>query len=278
MANEAMEAAWNGDEGEHWAAYADTYDAVSLTAQAKFFASLPLTGASRVLDVGCGSGALALRIAEQCPEGRVLGIDLSAAMLEVAGKRAAARGVTNATFTRADAQTFAFESEAFDLTVSSFGAMFFDDPVTAFGNIGTALRPGGELRLFAWRALPENEWLMNVRAAVAVGRDLPLPPPDAPTPFSLADRDRTTAKLTAAGFGEVGFEPVDEQMNFGANAEKAYDFMSTQGAVKGMTETLDADKQAEAFANLRQTLEANATPAGVVFNSAAWIISARKPG
>lgn len=85
--------------------------------------------------------------------------------------------------------------------------MFFDDPVAAFTNVRHGLGAGGRLALLAWRELARNEWLTAIPAALACGRDLPLPPPDAPTPFSLADPDRVRPILTAAGYDDIAFDP-----------------------------------------------------------------------
>ena len=95
------------------------------------------------------------------------GLDLSTRMLELARQRSADEGLDNVTFVRGDAQVFPFEPAAFDVAMSSFGAMFFNDPVAAFTNIGGAVRPGGTLAMLAWRTLPENDWLMSLRAALA---------------------------------------------------------------------------------------------------------------
>lgn len=46
-------------------------------------------------------------------------------------------------FERADAQVYRFPHERFDLAISRFGTMFFNDPTAAFANIRRALRPTG---------------------------------------------------------------------------------------------------------------------------------------
>ena len=139
-----------------------------------------------------------------------MGIDLSTRMLELARSRSADEGFDNVTFVRGDAQVFPFEPEAFDIVISSFGTMFFNDPVAAYTNIGGGLRPDGTIALLAWRTLPENDWLMSLRGALAMGRELPTPPPDAPTPFALADPERVRSILASAGFDGVELEPIDE--------------------------------------------------------------------
>jgi SAM-dependent methyltransferase len=81
-----------------------------------------------------------------------------------------------------------FEPARYDIAMSRFGAMFFGDPVAAFTNIGRGLRPGGRLVLMSWQRLENNEWLVAIRRALAVGRELPAPPVGAPGPFGLAQR------------------------------------------------------------------------------------------
>jgi hypothetical protein len=154
--------------------------------------------------------------------------------------------------------------------------MFFNDPTMAFTNIGLALRSGGQLALMAWRTLHENEWLMSLRGALALGRELPIPPPDAPTPFSLADPARVRAILGAAGFDGVVFEPVDEPIDFGADASEAMAFARTMGIVEGLTNDLDADERGRAMENLEALMHAHTAPEGVLIPSAAWLITARR--
>jgi SAM-dependent methyltransferase len=275
MANEAMVQAWDGEEGDHWAEHADEYDAASTRVMAAYVPTLRVQASDAVLDVGCGAGGLALQLAASA--GSVLGVDLSSQMLDVAAKRAAARGLTNVSFEQADAQTHAFESESFDLAVSSFGCMFFDDPVAAFANIGRALKPGGRVSFIAWRGLPEQKWIMGLRDALAMGRDLPFPPLEAPTPFALASPERNAELFGAAGFTDVVCTPVDQPMVLGATTEDAYNFFKDSGIAKGLSHDLYDAQKAEGFANLRRFLAAHETPDGVLVDSAAWIITAQRP-
>ena len=100
------------------------------------------------------------------------------------GTTAVSEGLDNVEFRHADAQIYPFESASFDVVISRMGSMFFGDPIAAFTNLHRALRPDGRLTLLTWQGLTENEWLTEFRAALAVGRDLPTPPPDAPSPFA----------------------------------------------------------------------------------------------
>ena len=276
MANEAMKQAWDGDEGDHWAAEADHYDAASARVVAHYLPAIGVQPGDRVLDIGSGAGGLALALAASATGGVVVGIDLSSKMVDVAAKRAAERGITNADFIEADAQTTPL-GEGFDLAVSSFGVMFFDDPVAAFSNIGRALRPGGRACFLAWQPIEKNPWLMGIRTSLAMGRDLPLPPLEAPTPFALSVPARTRSLLAAAGFTDVVSDPIHAPMVLGADTDDAFDFFKDAGLARGLAEDLDEQQRRQGFANLHRFLAAHETPEGVLIDSAAWVISARWP-
>ena len=159
----------------------------------------------RVLDVGCGSGGLAIQVAELVgPGGTVLGADISERLVELARDRAGHAGCENATFTLADAQVDALSSEPFDAVASQFGVMFFDEPTVAFANLARHVRPGGRLAFSCWQHVADNPWFTGAVLAPFV----PSPPEPAPGksrtgPFSLADPERVGALLAAAGWSQV---------------------------------------------------------------------------
>ena len=276
IANVEQAAAWNGHEGEHWTEHADRFDRAGRRHWQRFLDAGLISSSDAVLDVGCGTGKSSRDAARLATQGSVLGVDLSAVMLDRAREQSQADGLANVTYVQGDAQVHPFDEKAFDIAISCFGAMFFGDPVAAFTNIGSAVRPGGRLALLAWRELARNEWLMALREALAVGRQLPLPPPDAPTPFALADPERVRAILGAAGYEEVGFEPIDEPIEFGSDADDAFAFMRTLGIVEGLTHDLDDAGRADALAELRKTVVAHDSAHGVLFGTSAWLITARR--
>jgi SAM-dependent methyltransferase len=274
VANTEMAAAWDGPEGDHWAEHADRYEASSADFEQALLARVEAEPGGSVLDVGCGAGASTVALARLVPDGEVLGIDLSARMLELGRRRAAAAGLDHVTFVQADAQVHPFDAGRFDVATSSFGAMFFGDPVAAYANIRRALGPGGRIAWVAWRDMAGNEWLSSFREALAAGRDLPSPPPGAPGPVALGDAGIGTERLEAAGFTDVAFEPVDGRMRFGLDAEEAWPFISTLGIVRGLTEQLDDEARAGALAALRRSLEEHTSADGVTYAAAVWCITA----
>jgi SAM-dependent methyltransferase len=276
--NEEMAAAWDGPEGDHWAEHAERYEAAATRFTDVLLQAAGLEDASAVLDVGCGSGGTTLAAGRLARDGSVLGVDLSSKMLAVGRAAASSEGLDHVRFEQADAQVHPFPAETYDVAMSSFGAMFFADPVAAFTNIRRSMRPGGSLALVAWRDLARNEWLVALRTALAAGRDLPTPPPGVPSPFSLADRDLTIERLAAAGFADGELASVDEPMWFGTDAGDAYGFFSTAGIVRGLTADLDDATKAAALDRLRQTLADHETPDGVLLTGSAWLITATNGG
>ena len=133
----------------------------------------------------------------------MLGIDLSHPMLGLARARAQADGVANLALEIADGQSHAFEPGAVDLLQSRFGVMFFENPMAAFANLLTALRPGGRLGFVCWGGLADNPWFYIPRTAAI--RHLGEPeamPPRAPGPMAFADAGYVTEILSGAGFQE----------------------------------------------------------------------------
>ena len=278
IANVEMAAAWDGDEGERWAAWAERYEATGTRFWEALRRRVPVGAGDTILDVGCGTGHSSRDLARSAPSGSVLGVDLSSQMLDRARSAAAAEGVPNVRFEQADAQVHPFPPAAHDLVVSSFGAMFFADPVAAFANIRGALRPGGRLAVVAWREVADNEWLVAIRDALAAGRTLPMPPAGVPGPFGLADCAHTERVLAAAGFDDVGLERVDEPVRFGTDADDAYSFVSTLGMTRGLTHDLDDAGRAAALEALHASLRAHETSDGVLFGASAWLVRASSPG
>jgi SAM-dependent methyltransferase len=274
-ANREMVAAWDGDEGEHWADHAARYEAVGLDFWPHLAGAISIQPEDRVLDVGCGTGHTSLEAARIAGSGEVLGVDLSSRMLAHARQAASAGGLTNVTFEQADAQVHPFPAGAFDVVMSAFGAMFFDDPAAAFANIGRAMVPGARLGLLAWRPLAENQWLTAIRMALAAGRELPAPPPGAPGPFGLADEGMARAHLAAGGFVDIDITPVDGAVRLGDDPDDAFGFVSQVGLARALVQDLDEATKGVALERLRGVLADHHGPQGVTLGGAAWLLSAR---
>jgi len=270
--------AWDGPDGEFWAAHQARFDATISPHHAQLMAAAAIAPGERVLDIGCGNGLTSRDAARAAgDQGEVLGVDLSGPMLALAAQLAKDEGLGNVRFEQGDAQVYPFPEEAFDVVMSRFGVMFFADPVAAFVNVASAVRPGGRLVMAVWGAVPDNEWITALLDAVALGRDLPKPPPGAPGPFSMADQNHTRGVLTGAGFTDVAFTRSEHAAHFGSDADDAFGFVSQLNVLQALMADLDEPAKAKGLDNLRATVAAHETPDGVIFRSASWVMTARKP-
>ena len=203
------------------------------------------------------------------------GLDLSAPMLEVSRRRAEEQGI-DISFVQGDAQSASFD-ELFDVVLSRFGVMFFDDPEAAFANLAKATRPGGRLCFVCWQEMFANEWIAVPATAMVAHVGIPeLPEPGAPGPFSLADAQRTRSLLESAGWSAVTVEEHKDGMRMGRDPEDVVAFMLSDEMGRRLVEGKDPEAvQAGTEATL-EALRTYATPEGVVLGGAYWLVTARK--
>lgn len=250
------------------------YDAELIHYHERLMTSLDLRPDDHVLDVGCGSGLTTRDAARAATSGSALGIDVSGPMLEQARRQAAAEGLDNVTFVRADAQEHGFRPERFSVAVSRFGTMFFSDPLAAFTNVGRALRPGGRFTQLVWQAADRQEWHTGIRAALSDGPGSLAPPPAGP--FTLADPRVVSETLAAAGFTAVDIADVREPVLYGPDAERACTAVLQLRLAQDSLTGLDTASAERALGRLRAMLAAHETDEGVWFDSRAWLITARR--
>jgi SAM-dependent methyltransferase len=268
---------WDGTEGAYWTRYEHIFAHAQPALTQRMFEAAEIAATDAVLDIGCGSGVTTREAARLASSGRALGVDLSSQMLALARKQAADEGVTNVEFAQADAQVEAFADASFDVAISRFGVMFFAEPVIAFTNIAHALKPQGRIALVVWRSLHEQEWFDALIGAVAMDREIPMPPPNAPGPFGLADAEHTRGILTKAGFDDIAFDAVDATLIVGYTPDEALEFVSGLGPIPGLLSSLDDSERATAVANLRASIDEHTEPDAVRYATAGWIISGRRP-
>ncbi len=273
---------WNEQRGRTWVEQQNLIEAqLAPLGRRAMDRAAPRPG-ERVLDVGCGCGQTSLELARRvAPGGSVLGADVSSVMLAYAREQARAAGVANVRFEEADGQTHAFPAATFDLLFSRFGVMFFADPRAAFANLLGALRPGGRVSFVCWRTLPENPWMaVPLMAAFQHIPPPPIPGPEDPGPFSFADRERVGRILTGAGFADVAFEAVDQNLLLGGGAavDKVVEFLLQLGPTAAALREAGPAKTAEVAAAVADSLRSyHVAGEGVRMASATWVVSARRP-
>ncbi|MDH5540589.1 MAG: methyltransferase domain-containing protein [Rhizobacter sp.] len=163
----------------------------------------------RVLDVGCGTGALTLTVADRvAPGGTALGLDPNPDMLAVARRK---RGDIEWRDGRAEALPFADAS--FDATVSQFAMMFFDDGVAALREAQRVLRPGGRIAFAVCDAVEHSPGYAALAGLLErlFGKSVA----DAfRAPFALGDAARLRALCADAGLTDAQVAQHDGTVRF----------------------------------------------------------------
>jgi SAM-dependent methyltransferase len=228
-----------------------------------------------VLDIGCGTGQTTRDAARAAQAGSALGVDVSAPSIERARELARAERLRNVAFEHANVQFHNFPPDRFDLAISRFGTMFFDNPAHAFANISKALRPAGRLVMMVWQGRQRNEWVLEIHRALGVDEDSGAPESSRPA-FSLAEPPTVKEILEAAEFAEVAFTDVDEPVYYGPNVAAALDWVCGFTSTAEVLERLEPAAASRAVDRLREALAAHMSDEGVWLNSRAWIVTARR--
>jgi SAM-dependent methyltransferase len=228
MANEAESRRWNDAQWtDAWPMRERLTEAVS----PYVIAAAGVQPGQRICDIGCGGGGLTITLGGMVgPEGEVVGYDLSAALLDLAHGRAAEAGVSTVSFVEADVQVSGLNGAPYDLAVSQFGVMFFDEPTAAFATIRRHLVPDGRFVFACWQGVERNPWHTST-----VLRRL-LPPPRTPElgkspvgPFALGDDEYVRELLEAAGYVRVEGSAYETKVRAPASAVVDHDLLPFMG-------------------------------------------------
>jgi hypothetical protein len=133
--------------------------------------------------------------------------------------------------------------------------------------------------MMVWQSAERNEWATAIPEALSVS-DLAASAtagiePFWQAPFALADPSVVEAILHQAGFSDVGFTEVREPVYYGPDVDTAYDIVCSFKNTQDVLARLDERAAERARDQLRGMLAGHLTGDGVLFDSRAWIVSAR---
>ncbi len=278
MSNDApgvmSKAFWSQAGGVTWAGVQPLMDRLNQgVADAVIAAADPGPGGS-VLDIGCGGGSTTLAMARRVgSQGRCVGVDVSPEL--VAAAQASVRDEP-AQFLLGDAQTYAFETAAFDAVMSRFGVMFFDDAVAAFAKLRGAVKPDGKLAFACWRSPADNPMVaIPMQAAAPLLSQPPPPPPpaDAPGRFSFADPDRVRGILERGGWRDIVIAPLDAPSPISLDEQMAISV--DLGALGGLLRSEPQAVRDRVHAAVRARFEPHVVDGVIPMSAACWLVTAR---
>src|SRR5712692_5616549 len=209
----------------------------------------------RVLDLACGAGTPVLAEARRVgPQGNVVGVDTSEAVLSLAREYAQADGLTNVEFRAADAGGLPFEDQSFDRVTSEFGAMYFPDLPRALAESLRVLRPGGRLAWLVWG--PFDQPFFRATAQVAMRHaGISEVPPEAAQPFCFSGGGSLKRAVEAAGFEQVRETSHEVFSSWpGPPEEMCEVFYGGAPPFRGILDRLDADSRRQAMAEATEML------------------------
>jgi SAM-dependent methyltransferase len=274
---------WTGERAVRWVQMAEQLDLQLTPVADLLFVAAALRPGERVLDVGCGTGPTTRRAARLVSAGgAVTGLDISGDML-AAARVAATSAAEDAPieWVEADVATWESGSPRFDVVISRFGVMFFDDPVAAFDNLRRVTVPGGRLCVAVWGFREESELFeLPLRATLdelaRSGVHPDVPPPDG-GPFSFGDPGRVSELLAATGWTGGQWRRHELAIALGGGmppAEAAAVAMDT-GPTRVALLGVDDDVRSAVHAVVRSALEPHVDEHGrVVLGGTIGIVSA----
>src|SRR5262245_36973269 len=190
------------------------------------FARLPDDGA--VLDVGCGTGSLALEVARRGPDRTVTGVDLSEPYLAFARAR---RHTLNVHFEHCDAAELPFPGGQFAGCLAQLVLTFVPDAGKVVGQMARVTRQGGVVAAAVWDfcgGLVYQRLFWDTAAAIDLtagqSRDRLFAHP-------LSQPDALRALWTAAGLTEVEIESLTMRMDFASFEDYWGPLLGGQGPV-----------------------------------------------
>jgi ubiquinone/menaquinone biosynthesis C-methylase UbiE len=299
LANAVQADRWNGETGRYWVEHRERHVVEQRNLTPHLFRAAEISQGERVLDVGCGCGETTIRAAQIATSGTAkrvatwkrvaswsprrdepgltagaVGVDLSRPMLDAARKLVTPFRTKNVRFVLGDAQVYPFPPNSFDVVISSFGVMFFNDPNVAFEHLATAIRPDGRLVFLCWQDGTRNEVF---ELPLRVFSDyMPLPGPGVNGLFVNPPEIRDL--LISSGWKDIDITPVNEKARVGSDIYDVMSYVRGMPSIRRLTANFkDQAIRDKILDAVKEEYAKREDSDGVVWvNASAWLVSARR--
>ena len=208
------------------------------------------THGEAVLDVACGAGVVSVAAASAVgPTGRVLGVDIAAAMVLAARQRAQDLDLAQARFERMDAEQLALPDAGFDVALCALGLMYMPDPEAALRDMRRVLRPGGRAVFAVWGERARCGWapLFGIVDAEVRSEVCPLF-------FGLGQGDALARRCASAGLQVTAQRRRSDSLDY-ADADEACAAAFTGGPVALAWSRFDVEVRERVRARYLETIE-----------------------
>jgi SAM-dependent methyltransferase len=175
--------------------------------------------------------------------GRVIITDFAPEMVAGARRRAEEMGVENAEFRTLDAEQMDLETDSVDGVLCRWGYMLMIDPAKAFAETWRVLRPGGRLAFSVWAARERNPTISLAGGILVELGHTPLPNPQEPGAFVMADPERIRKLVVGAGFVEPEIEEVSFRWQFPDQDAYWHFLTETAASISRILRTLSPEAQ-----------------------------------
>ncbi|MFQ5885647.1 MAG: class I SAM-dependent methyltransferase, partial [Anaerolineae bacterium] len=232
----------------------------SISAQ-RLLKLMSLEPGDRLLDVGCGTGPLAILAAKKAgPSGQVTATDYSPGMVTEAKKEANKHGLSNITCACMEAHNLEFPANSFHAITCGFALFFFPDMGRALAEMRRVLLPGGKLGLSLWgKGAIVPQWPILGETIREYGLR-----PVVPNPIAWRPED-IEALLISAGFSDI--RTVEERYDLPfQEASEVWQFTLSVGPIEVMLEQLSKNKRQEFIDAFLSRIQELATPEGIPAN------------
>ncbi len=232
----------------------------------------PPEGEGPLLDVACGTGSMAISLAEREPSRHIVGIDVAQPYLDFAVDRDEARGIE---FRKMDAQSLAFDDDSFAAAYATIALNFFADPLAAAREMRRVVMPGGLVAVAGWDfrgGLVYQRMLWDTAAGVDIGaqkiRDRLFSHP-------LAKPDGLNDLWAEAGMSGIEKQSVTIRMDFQSFDDYWSPLLGGQGPVGGYVAGLPEEMQGRVREAVRLAYLSGDDDGPRSLTATAWLVTGR---